>query len=386
MRKWEDIVRDKLEAFERPLPEGSLARFNTRRENGDSSRDAKRFPIVWVAAAAIAAGLAALLFLHRPGATEDSVQIIQSANLTAISDSSDVKETVQPASLMALAQTTKTTGLKQLRAQESTILDNPDYEETIISRDTTDEAPISIAEIIDVPSTVDEAFGEKSDTEIASDVTSGAPEVKTPNLDVVHAIAGVAGRSADALLLSLAPSLLSTKDYGTDMYPGMEVLKRSKHYMPIRTGLSVSIPISERLFISSGINYSLYLSRYEYTISGKQERLKNQSAHYLGIPLRLDGILATNGWLSVYLGGGIEGDYCIRAMRDGASLKKDGFGLSILGAGGVQFNLTKYMGIYLEPQLSWRIPFGTGVSTYRTEYPLMFSVNSGIRFTIYANE
>ena len=108
-----------------------------------------------------------------------------------------------------------------------------------------------------------------------------------------------------------------------------------------------------------------------------------QLAHYLGIPVRLDWTLASNKWLDVYLGGGLEADYCLGATLAGEHIAKDGFGLSLLGAGGIQLNLTKQIGLYVEPEISWTIPSESHVlQTYRSDNPVMFSLTSGLRFNI----
>ena len=75
MRKWEDIVKDKLEGYESNLPEDSLAAFNARRATAASTK-AKRFPLVWAIVPALAAGLAAVLLLRKPTVPEDGIQII----------------------------------------------------------------------------------------------------------------------------------------------------------------------------------------------------------------------------------------------------------------------------------------------------------------------
>ena len=62
---------------------------------------------------------------------------------------------------------------------------------------------------------------------------------------------------------------------------------------------------------------------------------------------------------------------------------KDGFNLSLQGAGGIQMNVTKRLGIYVEPQVMWRIPTGDStLETYRSTHPLMFSAATGVRCTI----
>lgn len=110
---------------------------------------------------------------------------------------------------------------------------------------------------------------------------------------------------------------------------------------------------------------------------------KKQLAHYLGIPLRLDRIIASNGRWDAYIGAGIEGDYCVGATLGGAPVGKDGFGLSLMGAGGVQWNFTDALGLYVEPEIIWAVPSERRVlMTYRTEHPFMLSVTGGIRVNI----
>jgi hypothetical protein len=73
----------------------------------------------------------------------------------------------------------------------------------------------------------------------------------------------------------------------------------------------------------------------------------------------------------------------VGATLGGKAIPKDGLSLSLLGAGGVQMNMTKRLGLYVEPELSWRIPSEKNMlQTYRSQHPLMFSVNAGLRINI----
>ena len=56
MRKWEDIVKDKLEEADNTLPESVFAQFQARRSAAASAPAPKRFPLLWVAIPAVAAG------------------------------------------------------------------------------------------------------------------------------------------------------------------------------------------------------------------------------------------------------------------------------------------------------------------------------------------
>ena len=59
MSKWEDIVKERLEASDRTLPEGAFAEFLALRAGAGPAPAAKRFPLVWALVPAVAAGLAA---------------------------------------------------------------------------------------------------------------------------------------------------------------------------------------------------------------------------------------------------------------------------------------------------------------------------------------
>jgi len=46
-------------------------------------------------------------------------------------------------------------------------------------------------------------------------------------------------------------------------------------------------------------------------------------------------------------------------------------------------NITKNIGLYVEPELSWTIPSESRVlETWRSEYPFMFSVATGLRINL----
>ena len=141
----------------------------------------------------------------------------------------------------------------------------------------------------------------------------------------------------------------------------------------------MGIPVSDRLRITTGLEYSLYQTRVSFTKSGE----KKQAAHYLGVPLRLDGSLASNRWLDVYVGGGVSGDWCVGATHAGIDIPRDGFSFSLLGAGGVQFKVTRHLGLYVEPEISWTFPSEKRVlETYRSAHPFLFSVATGLRINL----
>ena len=92
--------------------------------------------------------------------------------------------------------------------------------------------------------------------------------------------------------------------------------------------------------------------------------------------------------------------YTDPALKDSIQeLRRDGFVFSLIGAGGIQLNFNKRIGLYLAPELTWSKPpkkahldfYGDIVimeegdyrlETYRTAHPFMFTVGTGLRINL----
>ena len=111
MKKLEYIVKERLEGYESTLPEGSFAQFQKLRTEGKQAPRKKVYPFVWAAAAAVAASLAAVLFLRQLAQpVEEGVQLVQQQPVQVqlpVADSLTVEEPVVAAPLMAQAVTVK---------------------------------------------------------------------------------------------------------------------------------------------------------------------------------------------------------------------------------------------------------------------------------------
>ena len=126
MRKWEDIVKDKLGGYESNLPEDSLAAFHARRATAGATK-AKRFPLVWAIVPAIAAGLAAVLFLRKPTVPEDGIQMIpQPVEVYGLVDDS-LDTATPPATEPLIAQVNQTKAVRPIIAFRASDIDRKTY-------------------------------------------------------------------------------------------------------------------------------------------------------------------------------------------------------------------------------------------------------------------
>lgn len=383
MRKWEDIVKDKMEEFDEALPDSVFAEFRALRGGSAPVSTPRRFPLMWALVPAVAAGLAAIFVFRQPSSPENGLQIIQQPvqPVVVVNDSTDIVEPIQSQPVIAGVHISGPSG------SGSHIAEAPVSRPSVSPQKTeTPEEPESLEEPESQEDTETPSPAVTTVSPFAPD-NIGDKTVKIKGTTVAGVIAG------GGLLAAIATPILAS-GYASDaiqfnqgdpinggQYTESKDVQTGSptHHFPFKGGLSVGIPVARRWKVTTGLEYSLYQSSFTYSISGE----KKQLAHYLGIPLRLDWTLADKRWLDVYLGGGIEGDYCIGATLAGERIKRDGFSFSVIGAGGVQFNATKYIGIYVEPELNWAIPSKSRVlETWRSEHPFVFSVATGLRINI----
>ena len=380
MRNWEDIVKDKLEEPDGTLPESVFAEFQARRSGAAPAPAARRSPLVWVVATAVAAGLAAILLLRKPSVPEDSIRIVpQPVPTVAVASDSTAVEAEEPLPvrpLIAQAAVPKAAAPKTVAPKA----EEPEVAEPEI----VEPEPVrpEVVEPAEEP-TVSEPVAAEPAVATASPFVPQDTPARSVDMHIAPAAGIVAGGGLLAALLapiagkgdlmSEQASSYSEPSYGNplDCNPP-SFLNEVDHF-------THTFPFSDRLRITTGLEYSLYQTRVSFTKSGE----KKQAAHYLGVPLRLDGSLASNRWLDVYVGGGVSGDWCVGATLAGKEIPRDGFSFSLLGAGGVQFNMTRRLGLYVEPEISWTLPSEKRVlETYRSAHPFLFSVATGLRINL----
>lgn len=426
MKTWESIIKDKLERTDAALPESLFTEFLTRLDASGSPAVAVpavrpaawRRPLLRALVPAAAAGLAAFLFLHKPSVPGDGIQVAQQppAPVAAVADTVKSEEPLQSDNLVSQAITPKAANHYPVHVTEPETTDNTQPSEDTAEVIPAEEGSISETDVVSDP---------EPSVSAPSPVIPKSTAAKPVELKVAPAAGIVTG--GGLLAAALTQFIGSGTQAGTNSASMVNNLETSysgsiatftdedSHHFPLfKEGLSVGIPVAPRLKITTGLEYSRYISTSSHMmdsfgVHGFQVERK-QVAQYLGIPVRLDWSLAKNRLLDVYVGGGAAADYCIGAkmiikytdpaLKDNIQeLRRDGFVFSLIGAGGIQFNATKRIGLYLEPELTWSKPpkkpsldfYGDIVTmeegdyrleTYRTAHPFMFTVATGIRINL----
>lgn len=423
MKTWEDIFKERLEGYESPLPEGSLAEFRARRESaptapehqGTSSSNgtpAKRLWPVWVATAAVAAAVVLMLVPgHGISPTGTPGKPISETSTTA--DAEEVHETGHPVvtieadleplrpettaqSVPELQHSDATTQAKtQAQRATATMGESKPHQSSVINEDPSttwgqEQVPNEESSHPDTTNAARDTLNESK----SGGVTNGFadplwiagednhrpnPEPKA-NLGKIIEKGYLAGSAAALATVLVASGGIGIGGAGMPAQLPDGAVTPPSHHFPSMIGLSTSLPVSRKWHFVTGIEYDMYHS----TLYDKDNVKIQQYAHYLSIPMRMDWTAISFKRLDLYVGGGLEGNFCVSATRDNNELEYiDAPTVTLLGVGGLQFRITDNLGFYVEPGVNLSIPaVNQPLSTYRTEHPLSFSLSTGLRVII----
>lgn len=172
------------------------------------------------------------------------------------------------------------------------------------------------------------------------------------------------------------PGYEGPADPGPDMdNPVPSVGKEYRHSMPMAINLSVKYALTDRWAFSTGVQYT-----YLHSEVSEGMRKYNQDIHYLGIPVKASWTFWKTAVFNAYGSAGATFEFPIAGRQAGKHMDvpcqlSAGFGI------GIQYNISRHIGIYVEPELYRYFDNGSQIQTIRTERPLSINVPVGIRFS-----
>lgn len=165
------------------------------------------------------------------------------------------------------------------------------------------------------------------------------------------------------------------------------------HRLPIRVGLTLKYDLTSRFAVESGLSYTYLGSDIKGSRSSGE-----QSLHYIGVPLNLKYRIASWRSFDFYASAGALVEKCVSAkftlkenintpleVSKTESLDEKPLQLSVNAAAGLQWNISKTVGLYAEPGISYYFDDNTKINTIYSDRPLEFNLNFGLRFTLGSN-
>ena len=381
MEEWIDIVKERLQDAQAPLPPNDWVEFAA------SSLPARRTRVLpWLLPALAVAAAAALFVILKPREESGTVPDQPVAAIERLEP--DVPVTVAevlPSTTTPLTAYRKPTSVPTVFPQEV-------YDEPAIQADDQPEPEMDMQETeTDKPDNParEQAQEPAKNEEITAwpdffeSETTSAPKPRRKFSVSPH----IGGPGSRGVVQSHVSHYYYTSSFAAnpgDYWAGVEIGSISyesweaHHSLPLSLGLEVSyFPVS-RLALTSGLDLSLY--RSTFVLPYYPDISVWQQAYYLGIPFRVEWVALQAGRLSTWLGAGGKVDRCIRARQGETAATDDAFNWSVMADLSLLFALTKNLGLYVQPEVSWFFkPADPMLLTYRTEHPLMVTVNAGLR-------
>lgn len=170
----------------------------------------------------------------------------------------------------------------------------------------------------------------------------------------------------------------------------------STYGFPLTFGIGLNIPLSRKLSIGTGVDYSLLTRSFSgvYTEvdalgTTKVEGDIFHKMHYVGIPLDLNYSIYRNKIFNVYAFVGGEIEYCFSnsyTVRGGISNivytePVQGFQFSTELGAGIEASLSKHVGLFFAPSAHYYF-LGKQPKSIRTEKQLMVGASLGVKFDL----
>ena len=160
---------------------------------------------------------------------------------------------------------------------------------------------------------------------------------------------------------------------------------KTKHHRPYSFGLNFQYPLAKRLSLQTGLVYTQVRSDFTTESPAKVEKCE-QVLHYVGIPVSLMYTLWQAGHFSVYVNGGGQADLNVKATVKSEGVKKDidkdHMQFSALFGLGGQYQITPFMGVYVEPSMRYYFDNGSNVENIFKEDLWKFGFHLGFRFNV----
>lgn len=150
------------------------------------------------------------------------------------------------------------------------------------------------------------------------------------------------------------------------------------HKQPLSFGFSIRKGLMKGFSVETGLTYTYLASDIKY--EGSAEKV-SQKLHYIGIPLRANWNFIDTKSFTMYVAAGGAMEKCVYGKIGSKDETVKPLQFSVMGAVGAQYNISKRVGLYVEPGVAYFFDDGSQVQTIRKDNPCNFTLQGGIRLT-----
>lgn len=154
-----------------------------------------------------------------------------------------------------------------------------------------------------------------------------------------------------------------------------------KHHRPVALGLQVGVRVAPRLTLTTGVVYTKVTSDFK-----SDDFEATQTLHYVGVPLGINYEVWGTRRLHTYVAVGGEGDVNVanKTERNGEDVdaQKDRMQWSSNASVGLQYDIAKEIGLYVEPGVKYYFNNGSDIKNTFKDKKLNFSFQLGLRWNL----
>ncbi len=209
-------------------------------------------------------------------------------------------------------------------------------------------------------------------------------EVSKPSthasLTISSNVSGVA--SPEGFVYQMAPSH-SASATGKSGGNVIEELSESSYSIPLSFGVQMRFPVAEKVSLGAGVNYTYLQREFSSMVNKVKYPTTISRLHYMGVTASIFYDFIREGRLTVYgrAGGAVDKAISAKYIFGDYSMNQDAAGLqwSANAGVGLEYQIAKPISLFIDPSASYYFDCAQPKSI-RTEQPLMFSLEAGLRF------
>lgn len=299
-----------------------------------------------------------------PAATDTEPQAVQVADSPAsVARRSLTAKAEAPKEDVAAPEVAVTTPEDQAVAVEQEVKDNP---------------------VVDVVSDKEAAETAAQWAQIEQEDSRQASRIRLSNL---YAQGGVGGNDSNISYGGTGISRMAPGMGSPDA--GISESSTSTYGIPFTLGLGARFHVASKLSLGTGLEYSLLTRTFTGSYSDSYTGTIAHSVQYVGVPVNAyyDLMATRDGLLGIYAWGGGSAELCVgnsyRLLTTSATIKDKVGSMQFSAALGLgfEFRLSDKLCLYVDPAVRYYF-HGNQPKSVRTDKPLMFSMDAGLRFTL----
>ena len=167
-----------------------------------------------------------------------------------------------------------------------------------------------------------------------------------------------------------------------------QAVSEPRYFMPLSFGLQFKMPVTKRISLGIGANYTYIVSKYDALVNGIFRNDVYNQLHYVGVPVQAYFEAVGSNNFGAYLTAGASIEKCLRSRyvygSETVLQDVDGFQFSAMAGIGMEYWMAPSFGLYLDPSLVYYFssPDSRQPLSIRTAEPLQIRFEAGLRFKL----